>query len=263
MKKPAEVASGYLSIGRSKVSAPLYKSFILGILAGAFIALAGIGSQVASATLTGSIGKVLAAAVFPAGLAMVLIAGSELFTGNCLLIMPLMKKEVKWGRTLAALGVVYLGNFIGAGLVAALVVLGGTPSLFSGTLASAIVSTASAKVSLTFIEAVARGVLCNFLVCIAVWMSFSAETVSGKIAALFFPIFLFVCCGFEHVVANMYYIPAGLLSAEKYGITAEALTVGAYFINNLLPVTLGNVIGGAAFVGVPYASVYLSKKEEK
>lgn len=172
MYSPAEVARRYVETGKSKAALPVGRMLLLGMLAGAFIALAG-----GSATFAVSYGGRLAgAAVFPAGLAMVLLAGSELFTGNCLLVIPLLERQLTWGRMLRSWGVVYLANVLGAGLVAALTVAAGT---FDGVYES-VVATAAAKAGLPFLTALLRGVLCNFLVCIAVWMSLGGPVGAGE-----------------------------------------------------------------------------------
>ena len=252
MKKPKEIAESYISIGKAKTETGIVKTFILAAFAGAFIALAGVGSTFGGVYLN----KVAGAAIFPGGLAMVLIAGSELFTGNCLLIIPLLKREVSFLKVLKNLGVVYLGNFVGACLVAVLATYSGVFS--SDAVKAAVIAAAENKASLNFGQAFLRGVLCNVLVCIAVWMSFAADTVGGKIAALFFPIMLFVVAGFEHSVANMYYLPAGYLTALFYGVDTS-FTVESALLFNLLPVTLGNVVGGMG-VGALYKVVFLSDK---
>lgn len=251
MYSPTEVAQRYVETGKSKAALPVGRMLLLGMLAGAFIALAG-----GSATFAVSYGGRLAgAAVFPAGLAMVLLAGSELFTGNCLLVIPLLERQLTWGRMLRSWGVVYLANVLGAGSVAALTVAAGT---FDGVYES-VVATAAAKAGLPFLTALLRGVLCNFLVCIAVWMSLAAQSVPGKLAAMYLPIFTFVLCGFEHSVANMFYLPAGILAAGRYGVAAEGLSWASMWTGNLLPVTLGNILGGC-LVGVVYWAVYLRKE---
>jgi formate/nitrite transporter len=224
MNSPKEIAQNYIAIGTTKTKTPISKLFVLGILAGMFIALAGVASTVASATLSGSIGKLLGAAVFPGGLAMVLIAGSELFTGNNLIIMSVLDKQATWGGMLKNWVVVYIGNLVGSILIALLVVYGGTFSLFENGVAGAAINIAAGKVSMGFGAAFIRGILCNFLVCIAVWMAFAAKDVTGKIVGLFFPIFFFVLCGYEHSVANMYFIPAGLFASTDVASLAAAST---------------------------------------
>lgn len=263
MNTPAVIAENYVSIGQKKTEMSFSKTLVLAILAGAYIALAGVGATLAAVSITQpSVAKLISGCVFPAGLAMVILAGSELFTGNCLLSIPLLQRRVTPGAVLRNWGIVYLGNFIGALLISALVVYGHTFSLCNGQVAQAVVAAGQAKVSMSFLEAFFRGILCNFLVCLAVWIAFAADTVSGKILGLFFPIMLFVLCGFEHSVANMYYIPAAIFTCAEYGLEPGALNWGAFVLRNLLPVTLGNIVGGAGCVGAVYWFVYLKDKKE-
>jgi len=262
MNSPAEIAKNYINIGIGKVTLPKFKMLILAVLAGVFIALAGVGATAAAVTVeSASIGKLIGAVIFPAGLAMVLIAGSELFTGNSLLVIPLLDRKISFGGMIKNWVIVYIGNFIGAVLIAALVVYGHTFSLFGDGLAQSAVSIAESKVAISFTDGLIRGVLCNVLVCIAVWMSFAAKSVSGKIIGLFFPIMLFVLCGYEHCVANMYYIPAGIFAAAEYSIAADGLNWGTFLLNNLLPVTIGNILGGG-LVGAAYWGIFLKGRKE-
>ncbi|MBQ1712307.1 MAG: formate/nitrite transporter family protein, partial [Firmicutes bacterium] len=166
---------------------------------------------------------------------------------------------------------VYIGNLIGGCLVAAFCAFGHQFSLFGNGMAVSVISTAVAKCSMPFGDALLKGIMCNFLVCIAVWISFAAKDVAGKIIGIFFPIMMFVLCGFEHSVANMYYISAGLFAngipayaqaAAAAGVNTSALTLGGFFGANLLPVTIGNIIGGGVFVGILYGAIYLGKKKE-
>lgn len=251
MKSPMEIAQSYSETGGTKVSMPPGKTLLLAILAGMFIALAGVGATFGNVYIN----KVVGAAIFPAGLAMVIIAGSELFTGNCLLIMPVLGKTITVGKMLRHWLIVYVGNLIGAVLVAAMTVWSDT----FGSTYEAVINTAMAKASLPFGTALLRGILCNMLVCLAVWMAMAAKDVAGKIMGLFFPIFLFVLCGFEHCVANMFYLPAGLFAVARYDVAAEGLTLGTMWMGNLLPVTLGNIVGGCA-VGTVYWTIYMRRK---
>lgn len=253
MHSPLEIVRNYIEVGIHKVNLSIYKMVLLGFLAGIFIGFAGIASTTASSTIASpSAARLLGAAVFPAGMAMVLIAGSELFTGNNLIIIAVLEKKVTVAKMLKNWFFVYLGNFLGAALVAALVVYGHTPDLFEGSLAVSIVNAGKARTDLSFSEGLIRGILCNILVCIAVWMSFAAKEVSGKLLTSFWPVFLFVLCGFEHSIADMYFGVASLLASSEYGIAAEGLTWGRFLLGNLLPVTLGNIIGGAGIVGFSY-----------
>lgn len=267
---PAEVAKNYIATGKSKVNTPIAKMLILAILAGAFIGFGGVGATTVAVSIEeASLGKFIGACVFPGGLTMVLLAGSELFTGNCLLTIPLLEKEIKVSGMLKNWVVVYIGNLIGGLLVGAGVAFSHQPSLFGNGMAISVISTAAAKCSMPFSDAFIKGILCNFLVCIAVWITFAAKDVVGKIVGLFFPIMMFVLCGFEHSIANMYYISAGLFAktipafsqaAESVGIDMSMLTWGNFFGKNLLPVTLGNIVGGAICVGCAYWFIYLRKK---
>ncbi len=269
---PAEIAENYVATGKAKVSTTVGKMIALAVLAGAFIALAGVGSTTVSVSIEqASLGKFLGACVFPAGLAMCLLAGSELFTGNCLLTIPLLQREIRFGGMLKNWLFVYIGNLIGALLIAAAVVYSRTPDLFADGEAVSVISTAVTKTSLTFGGAFLKGILCNFLVCIAVWIAFAAKDVVGKILGLFFPIMLFVLCGFEHSVANMYFIGAGLFAktipeyadaATAAGVDLSGLTWGTFWTGNLIPVTLGNIVGGALCVGCVYWFVYLRQKKK-
>ena len=270
MNSPKEIAHNYVATGVSKTKYPITKMLLLGILAGMFIALAGVGATIAPATVDSySAAKLIGAAVFPAGLAMVLLAGSELFTGNCLIIISVLEKEAKVTGMLKNWLFVYIGNFIGSLLIALLTVYSGTFSLFSNAAAASLIKTAVAKVSMSFSDALLRGILCNFLVCVAVWITFAAKDVAGKIVGLFLPIMLFVLCGFEHSIANMFYIPAGLFAAGNqnymaaFGGSTASLTWGAMFVKNLIPVTLGNIIGGVVLVGMGYWYIYIHDGEKK
>ena len=269
---PAEVAKNYIATGKSKVNLSISKMLILSILAGAFIGFGGVGCTTVAVSIPyASLGKFIGACIFPGGLTMVLIAGSELFTGNCLLTIPLLEKEIKFSGMIRNWVFVYIGNLIGGLLVGAGVAFSHQPSLFNNGMAVSVISTAVAKTSMTFPDAFIRGILCNFLVCIAVWISFAAKDVVSKIVGLFFPIMMFVLCGFEHSIADMYFISAGLFAktipafanaAAEAGIDMSGLTWGTFFGKNLLPVTLGNIVGGAICVGCAYWFVYLRKAKK-
>lgn len=264
MYSPQEVASNYLNACETKTALPLARMFLLACLAGVFVALAGVASTAGAATIENpSVAKIVTGAIFPAGLSMVLIAGSELFTGNNLLIMGVLQRRITFGAMLHNWVVVYLGNFTGSVLVAALAFSSGVFSAFNGEMAASVVSIASAKVSLSFGEAFIRGILCNFLVCIAVWMANAAKTIPGKIMGLFFPIATFVIAGFEHCVANMYYIPAGIFQSGTFNMVYENLTWSGFLLRNLLPVTLGNMFGGVVLVGITAWYLYLAPERQK
>ncbi len=258
MHSPLEIAKNFVEIGIAKVRLSVWKMIILGFLAGAFIGFAGIAATTASATVDNpAVGRLLSACVFPAGMAMVLVAGSELFTGNNLIILSVLERKVKIREMLKNWLFVFIGNFLGAAFVAVLVVYGHTPDLFDNRLAEKIVATANLRVEQSFSEAFIRGILCNILVCIAVWAAFAAKKVSGKLMMSFWPVMVFVLCGFEHSIADIYFGVAGILTAAEYGIVAEGLNWGNFLLKNLLPVTLGNIVGGAGVVGFGYWLVYL------
>jgi len=246
MLTPTEVADKTISAGVIKANLKWWRMLLLGVFAGMFIGLAGAGATFGN--LYG--GKIAGACIFTAGLAMVVVAGSELFTGNNLMLMALFDGKIGLAKMLKNWLLVFMGNLIGAVLVATLVSLSG---LFD-PIAETVASTATTKASLAPLEAFFRGVLCNFLVCIAVWMSFAASSVSGKIAAVFLPVMLFVLCGFEHSVANMFYFPAGMITGTFAGLPVPTIT--AIIANNLIPVTFGNIIGGAVMVGGGYFLAY-------
>ncbi len=270
---PAEIARNYIKTGRGKVNTPAGKMLVLAIMAGAFIAFGGVAATTAAVSAPyASVGKLVGALVFPGGLTMVLLAGSELFTGNNLLVIPLLEKEISLAGMLKNWIVVYIGNFIGSCLVGAGVVYSHQISLFDNGLAVSVLSTAASKCSLSFGDAFIRGILCNFLVCIAVWISFAAKDVVGKIAGLFFPIMIFVLCGFEHSVANMYFISAGIFAktvpafasaASEAGVDLDVISWGNFLGRNLLPVTLGNIVGGAVCVGCVYWFLYLRETKKQ
>ncbi len=260
MHSPIEIARNFVEIGIHKVKLSIWKMVILGVFAGMFIGFAGIASTTISATVeNGSVARLLSAAVFPAGMAMVLVAGSELFTGNNLVIISVLEKKIRLRDMLKNWIFVFLGNFMGAALVAVLVVYGHTPDLYGGRLAEKIVASGLSRVEQSFPEAFIRGILCNILVCIAVWAAFAAKKVSGKLLMSFWPVMLFVLCGFEHSIADIYFCIAGILTSAEYGISPGSLSMTSFLLKNLLPVTLGNIVGGAGIVGAGYWLVYLHR----
>lgn len=272
---PAEIAQQTVEIGIKKAKTKPLNLLLLGILAGAFIAFASEGSNMAAFNLlanpkTYGLGKVLAGFVFGTGLMMVLIGGGELFTGNTLITIGVLQKKVTLGAMLKNWGFVYIGNLIGSVLIAYMMFKSGLFSSGDNMLGAVTIKTAVYKVGLDFMPAFYLGIMCNWLVCIAVWMSYASKYVVGKIFAVFFPIWLFVTSGFEHSVANMYYIPAGILAKSNpqwvaaSGVSARKLAHlnwGSFFTSNLLPVTLGNIVGGVIFVAGIYWFVYM--KDEK
>jgi formate transporter len=271
---PAEISESYISTGCKKAETSSYKLLILGILAGAFIAFASQGSNVAIHTIASvGLGKALAGALFATGLMLVLIAGGELFTGNALIVISCAVGRNRWSGLLKNWFYVYIGNFIGSVLIAVMIIYSGQLDLSSGLLGGFTIKIAVYKTNLSFGSALILGVLCNWLVCLAVWMAAAAKDIAGKLMAIFFPIWLFISSGFEHSIANMYYIPAGILAKSHSTWVNAALGMGVsqakidalnwvtMITKNLIPVTIGNITGGTVFVGFAYWLIYLKKKE--
>ncbi|NLP43511.1 MAG: formate/nitrite transporter family protein [Peptococcaceae bacterium] len=268
---PAEIAARYIEIGYNKANQPWYRLLLLGILAGAFIAFAAEGSNVAIHTVSSvGLGKALAGALFATGLMMVVITGAELFTGNTLILVSCMEKKARWAAMLRNWVLVYLGNFIGSMLIVFFILKSGQLNFSQGLLGGFSIKLAAYKTGLDFSEAFFLGIMCNWLVCLAVWMASAAKDIAGKMLAIFFPIWLFITSGFEHSIANMYYIPIGILAKSNPAWVAEALTLGATieqlnmlhwggFLKNIVPVTLGNIVGGSFFVGMMYWLSFLYK----
>lgn len=272
MLPPAEIVARLDDIAKNKASMPVTSLLILGFLAGAFIAFAAQGATVAStdAPTFGAM-RLITAAVFPVGLMLVILAGAELFTGNAVMSIGVLNRAITVGGLLRNWVLVYFANFIGSVTMAYFMRASGLWHWNGSGVGLSVVNIALAKVSLTFTEAFVRGILCNWIVCLAVWISVGAQEVAGKILGMFFPIMLFVLSGFEHSIANMYYIPAGIFAAADPRIAAVALfpsaaaepgvlSWGSFFAKNLLPVTLGNIVGGVVFVSVLYWSVYRARK---
>ncbi len=255
------------SVGVAKATSPWFTVFILGILAGAYIGFGGLLSTTVTFDTAAKWGlgvsKMLAGAAFSVGLMLVVIAGAELFTGNNLMVSSVMSREI----TLSTMGkrwaVVFVANFIGSILVTLLFYYSGLWKTGDGALGAAAVQAAYNKVSLSFTEALWRGIGCNWLVCLAVWMALASRQIIGKIFAIFFPIMAFVAIGFEHSVANMYFIPTGIFLINGAGISnipgvdPNMLNWINFLWRNLLPVTIGNIIGGAVFVGMSYWGAYI------
>ena len=250
MRNSKQIVSFYESAARGKVSAGSGTLLLSGVFAGAFIAFGAFGSQIVNTSVADpGLGRMIGSLVFPVGLTMVLCVGCELFTGNSLLFLPFLQKKITAKEMLRNWGLVYLGNFIGSLLIACLVVFSGLPSMFSGALKETMIAAAVSKSSLSFSAALLRGILCNILVCLAVWVSFGAEEQAGKIMGLYLPTMLFVLCGFEHSIANMYFIPAGMMAGG-------AVSMSGFLLNNLLPVTLGNMIGGSLMTALGLYVLY-------
>ncbi|HUG73925.1 MAG TPA: formate/nitrite transporter family protein [Steroidobacteraceae bacterium] len=257
---PREIARQVETIGVAKARLPLLTMSLLAVLAGAFIGLGALFFTLVSSdpTLGFALTQVLGGVVFSLGLILVVVAGAELFTGNNLLAMAWAGRRITTGELLRNWAVVALGNLAGAVGLAALVVLSGQGSLNGGAVGETYMQIAAAKVELPFWTAFFRGVLCNVLVCMAVWMAIAGRSVTDKVVAIVFPISAFVAAGFEHSVANMYFIPVAMF-LQWSGAVAEGwplITIGG-FIGNLVPVILGNLAGGSLLVGLVYWLIYL------
>lgn len=254
MFTPAEVTANYSAAGKMKTELSVSRMLVLGVLAGMCIAFAGAAANTAVfAVKNPGLAKLISGLVFPFGLAMVVLTGAELFTGNCLIPISVLDGEARLGGMLKNWLFVYLGNFAGSLLVASACAFSGQLGCGDGALAAYAIKVAAAKCGLGFGRAVILGVCCNVLVTIAVLQAMTARDTAGKIAGTYLPICLFVVCGFEHSVADMFYVPAGLfaLSQQGYaqkaaqaGIDTSALSWGGFLSRNLLPVTVGNIIGG-------------------
>jgi formate transporter FocA len=268
---PPAMANKATDIGVRKASLDIVSMFALGVLAGAFIAMGAIFATTVSAggaALPYGVVRLLAGLAFTLGLIMVVVAGSELFTGNNLIVMAFASGRITLAALLRNWIVVYLGNFVGALITAYLIFLSGQYTFGNGAVGLTALNIGEAKTGLEFTQAMVLGIFCNALVCIAVWMCFSARSTVDKILAIIPPIAAFVAAGFEHSVANMYFIPIALFvknggtpafftMIQKMPADFPNLTWGNFLVANLLPVTLGNIIGGAVMVGLVYWFIYL------
>ena len=258
---PDKIAERVENVGVAKAGLPLLPMIALGVLAGGFIGLGALfATLVASdASLGFAATRVLGGVAFSLGLILVVVAGAELFTGNNLLVMAWVARRISTTKLLKNFAVVFLANLAGALGLALLVYWSGHWKMAGGAVGHTAVAIAAAKVTLPFAEAFVRGILCNVLVCLAVWLAAAGRSVADKILAIVFPIAAFVAAGFEHCVANMYFIPLGiLLRAQGVGADVPGLDHlnWAGFAHNMLPVTIGNVVGGSVMVGLVYFAVY-------
>lgn len=285
---PADMAVKAEAVGIKKASMPFWNMFVLAVLAGAFIAMGAIfattigAGSIAIKDATGAaafatglpygVTRLLMGLVFTLGLILVVVGGAELFTGNNLILMAFMNGKVTFSQLMRNWGIVYLGNFVGSVLTAIVMFFSKQYTFGGGSIGLTALNIGEAKAGLDFIPAIALGIMCNALVCMAVWLCFSARSTTDKILAIIPPIAGFVAAGFEHSIANMYFIPIALFIKswgdpkffEAIGKTAENfpnLTWGNFFVGNLLPVTIGNIIGGAVMVGAVYWFVYLRGKK--
>jgi len=281
---PAEMAAKAETGGIAKANMDFWRSLTLSILAGAFIALGAIfattvaaggmsvtaadGTAAFAAGLPYGIIRLLSGIAFSLGLILVIVAGAELFTGNNLIVMAWAGRKVSTARLLYNWLLVWVGNFVGSVMTAGLMLATGQYRFGGGAVGLSALATANTKAGFGFFQALALGIMCNALVCLAVWLTYSARSTTDRILAIIPPITAFVAAGFEHSVANMYFIPMGLFikmsAPDSFWSTVGKtpadygdLTWGNFFTNNLIPVTLGNIIGGAVLVGAVYWFVYL------
>ncbi len=265
---PKQIAARIETVATLKSQGEPLRIFALAVLAGAFIAFGAMFYTlvtVDSGILPIGVIKLMGGLVFSLGLILVIVAGAELFTGNNLIVMAYVDGKVSLAQLLRNWLIVFSGNFVGALGIVLLVSISGHWHIGDDALANKALAIANAKVNLTWLEAFSRGVLCNILVCLAVWLCFAGRTVVDKVLAIIFPVSAFVAMGFEHCVANMFFIPAGLVIKQMGfdGVSAtlasEQLTVMNFLTDNLVPVTLGNIVGGSVFVGLFYWFIYLRK----
>lgn len=260
----------YIAASKKRVENDPVRIIILSIFAGIFISFGAAGSSLAAHNIvTAGVGKIITGLVFPVGLMMVILTGAELFTGDCMFIMGVAEKRYKFISMLKILVLVYAGNMAGSILMAILITMSGQLDVSQGLLGAYTIKIAAAKTSIPFASALISGILCNVLVCTAVFMAGCAKDITGKLFSAFFPIMLFVICGFEHCVANMYFIPAGIMAAknhtyvnlamQNYGLSMEQISTvnwSNFFTQNLIPVTIGNIVGGIVFFAMPILMAY-------
>lgn len=271
---PPEMAQKAADVGVLKAKMGGRNLFVLAVLAGAFIALGAVFFTIVTTGCSGKLPfgltRLVGGIAFSLGLILVVIAGAELFTGNNLIIMARASKNISTRELLRNWGIVYAGNFVGATATAMFMFFTGQYLFSDGAVGLNILTIADYKCSLPFLQSFALGVFCNTLVCLAVWLCFSCYTATDKILAIIFPITAFVACGFEHCVANMYFIPMGMLVKEfsdnaLWGLIGRSpsdfghLTGFNYVFKNLLPVTIGNIFGGSVMVGIVYWFIYIQK----
>lgn len=251
---PVEIAKTTIVVGEKKASLSTKSTVILGILGGIFIGLGGLANILVTQTLGGidaGLARFMGASVFPVGLMLVVICGAELFTGNNLMTLACMEKKITLKQLLRNWGLVWLGNFIGSLFLVVLVYYG---TVLIGDSATKAISIAESKVSIGITAMFLRGILCNILVVLGVWMATAGQDIVSKIFSCWFPIMLFVLCGFEHSVANMFFIPMGMVLGAN--------VIMSQLLINLVIVTLGNVVGGAIIIPYMYKECYLPKVDK-
>jgi formate/nitrite transporter len=270
---PQEMAEKAEAAGIRKAALSFTPLFALAVLAGAFVGLGAMfatTTAAATSTLPYGVARLLIGLVFCLGLILVVVAGAELFTGNNLIVMAWANRKISTWALLRNWLIVYVGNFVGSLGTAVLVFYSKQYTAGGGSVGEAALKIAVGKVDLGFVQALALGILCNGLVCLAVWLTYSAHSVADKILAIIFPVTAFVAAGFEHSIANMYFVPYALLIkafdpafVAAHKIDLSSLNWGSFFIKNLIPVTLGNIIGGSILVAIMYWFIYLRGKKKE
>lgn len=258
---PPQMALKAEHVGEQKATLDAVSTLVLGVLAGAFIAWGGVFYTTVVTTgemaIPFGVAKLLGGVSFSLGLILVVVAGAELFTGNNLIVMAWASGRVSLAQLLRNWSLVYIGNFVGAVGTACLVYFAGFAQGHDGAVGDTMLQIGEAKCSITWTKAVVAGIGCNVLVCLAVWLCMSCRTVADKVLAVVFPVAAFVATGMEHCVANMYFVPAAMMVKLGRGIDKGQVNASNFVLNNLIPVTIGNVIGGAVLVGLVYWFVYL------
>ncbi|MDD6683249.1 MAG: formate/nitrite transporter family protein [Clostridiales bacterium] len=257
MLSSKEITRKWEGIANTKAALPAGRCFLLAILAGMYIALGGLGATLIQASAGAAIGKLLGACVFPTGLILVVMAGGELFTGNCLMAGPVLMGKCKAKGMLRNWLLVYFGNMVGGLLVAIIATAGGVLSSGGDAAVQLAMTIAKNKCQISFVDALLKGIGCNMLVSGAVFMAIGADSAGSKGLCCFFPVMLFVLCGMEHCVANMYYVPTAMLMKimPRYRVDGAGITFLGYFVTNLIPVTIGNILGGAGLAAA-YAGIH-------
>jgi formate/nitrite transporter len=258
---PAEIKEAVEKVGVKKTNLPFLASLMLAVIAGGSIGLGALYYTiiVSDPGLSFATARVMGGLAFSLGLIIVLVGGAELFTGNNLIVMAWASGNVSTGEMLRNWVVIYFGNLIGSVGLVVLVFLSHHLDMNGGRIGLSILSTAAAKIQPDAVTLFFKGVLCNLLVCLAVWLAYAGRSVTDKVVALVFPVSAFIAAGFEHCVANMYFLPLAWLMTQSghvpAGFDASIITVGG-IIHNLVPVTLGNIVGGAGLVGAMYWTIY-------
>ncbi len=261
---PADIEAKAEDLGVAKTSMSVRQSFILSIMAGAFIAMGAMFFclVVGDPDLPFAVQRVFGASLFCLGLLLVVVCGAELFTGNTMIVMTAASKKISWSSVWKNWVIVFFGNLVGSLVIVGVVYLSGFHTMNGGLIGETMVSVASSKMSLDWVTLFAKGIMCNFLVCLAVWIAYASKTVADKVLGILLPITAFVACGFEHCVANMFFLPMGTLLSGM-GITAPGIDPATLGLSGMLwnwsATVPGNIVGGALFVGMMYWWAYHKK----